>query len=563
MGGLGVSANSIFYNAAHRVILSSGWRRALIAIAAGLAGSLVLAPIGFQPAFIVTMTVAVWLIDGCAGDREGRIRSILAAGRSAAVSGWCLGFGFCLGGFWWLGAAFLVEADKFAWALPLGVIGLPAFLGLFSALGFVIARLLWSSGAGRIFALATGLGLSEWLRGTIFTGFPWNDFGMALGGNLVTAQIASVVGLHGLAFIAIALAAAPATLVDQNQSAATSGKVAGLRYRPFFLAVFAFAAIVVFGAGRLASTPTQYVDGIQLRLMQPNLPQDEKFRADRGLEILASYIRLSDRSTSPQTAGVASATHLFWPESPFPFILSQNPEALAEISKFLPRGTTLITGAARAELKPASSRRKGREQRNFFNSIHVIEAGGIIVQTYDKVRLVPFGEFVPFANVLSALGIQQFVHIPGGFSPGPGSRTLNLPRIGVVSPMICYEAIFPGIAGSRIKPGERPQLLVNVTNDGWFGPTSGPYQHLAQARLRAIEEGTPLVRVANTGVSAVVDSVGRILHRLPLGEEGLIDAKLPKPGEATVFSTYRTEIPAFLALAFLLLALLLRRWRQA
>lgn len=534
----------------------------MIALFAGLVGSSVLAPVGFLPALLITMTLAVWLIDGCAGERAGKIRSALGAMKSAAFSGWWLGFGYFLGGFWWLGAAFLVEADKFAWALPLGVVGLPAFLALFTASGFALARILWSDGTGRIFALATGLGIIEWIRGVIFGGFPWNDFGMSLGGNIVTAQLGSVVGLHGLTFVAIALAASPATLIDRAPGAESNGEPGALRYRPLGVAVLAILAIVVFGLGRLASNETAFVDGIQLRLMQPNLPQDEKFRSDRGMQILDNYIKLSDRSTSPQTAGVASATHLFWPESPFPFILSQNPEALAQIGKFLPRATVLITGAARAEPKPASRRRPGRPGQNYFNSIHVIEFGGIVAQTYDKAQLVPFGEFLPFAPFFEAIGIQQFVHIPGGFSPGFGGQTLNLPRIGIATPLICYEAIFPSVSAARTRSGEKPQLLVNVTNDGWFGPTTGPYQHLAQARLRSIEEGIPMVRVANTGISAVIDPFGRILHRLPLGEEGLIDARLPKPGKATVFSMYRTEIPAGLAVVFFLLAIGFRRWRQ-
>lgn len=554
--------NSVFIGTVHWIILSSGWRRWFVAMLCGAIGALAMAPANILPAFVVSMVGAVWLLDGAAGDSAGKSRSRFSGLITAAIIGWWFGFGYFIAGLWWLGAAFLVEADKFAWALPLGVVGLPAVLAVFPAFGFLLARMLWSGGAARVLALAAGLGIAEWLRAILFTGFPWNDMGMVLGGNLVLGQFAAITGLHGLTFLAIAIAAAPATLAYGAESETGRGFLGGSRYRPVALAALSLACLAAFGFLRLGGNPTEYTGNVRMRLMQPNIAQDQKFRPEAGPEILAAYLKLSDRSTSPQTTGVATVTHLFWPESPFPFILSRNAEALAQIGKALPRTTTLITGAARAELSTARRSGSGRRRTSYFNSIQLVESGGLITLTYDKMHLVPFGEYLPLSAFLNRFGITQFIHVPGGFEPGIARKTLSLRGIGEVAPLVCYEAIFPGIVSARSRNGNRPALIVNLTNDGWFGPTFGPYQHLAQARLRTIEEGLPMVRVANTGVSAVVDAHGRILQKLPLGVEGVIDSRLPKPASATVFSRHGTPVPGSLALLFLVIALYFRLRRQ-
>jgi apolipoprotein N-acyltransferase len=556
--------SAVFERFAHRIILLSGWQRAIAALFAGAVGALALAPLNILPAFIVSITTLVWLIDGCVGGKEGGIlRSNKIQLRQAMFVGWWFGFGYFLAGLWWLGAAFLVEADKFAWALPLGVIGLPALMALFPALGCGLAGLLWGDGVVRIFAIATGLGLSEWIRAIVFTGFPWNDFGMILGGNLILGQFGSIVGLHGLTFLSLWLAAAFATWTDFGRGYSETVLKPVRRYHPAGFAVVGIALLAIFGAIRLAANPTEFKENARLRLMQPNLAQDKKFKPEFGAEILANYIKLSDRATSPRSTGISTVTHLFWPESPFPFLLSQNAEALAKIGKFLPRGAVLITGAARSESVPAGKRKEVGTRRRFFNSIQLVEANGIIAQTYDKIHLVPFGEYLPLANLFTRFGLRQFVHIPGGFSPGSATRTLNLPGIGSVAPLICYEAIFPGAVAARYVQGVMPELIVNITNDGWFGVTSGPYQHFAQARLRSIEEGLPMVRVANTGISAILDPVGRIVDSLPIGVSGVIDSRLPKKAEATIYSSFGLYMPAITALLFLIMCFLFRIKRSA
>jgi apolipoprotein N-acyltransferase len=471
----------------------------------------------------------------------------------AAFDGWWLGFGFFVAGLWWLGDAFLVEADRFAWAMPLGVLGLPAVLAFFPAFGFAVARLLWGPGSARILALAAGLGLSEWLRGHLFTGFPWNLFGMALGGNLVLAQAASLVGIYGLTLIGIPLFAAPATLVDRRP---------GQRSRwPTYAAAAALAALALFGALRLGlGGDPGYVPGVKLRIMQPNLSQDAKFRPEYRDAIVERYLSLSDRATSPQSTGLIDVTHLIWPESAFPFILGRDVQALSRIGSALPPRTTLITGAARME---APGLRPPPGNAPVYNSVQVVASGGAIIDSSDKAHLVPFGEYLPFSAVLNGIGLRQFVSIPGGFESAMRRKALNVPGLPLVSPLICYEAIFSGEVMPQIWPAgsdKRAGLLLNVTNDGWFGRYVGPHQHFAQARLRSIEEGLPLVRAANTGISAIVDAYGRVLGELPVGVDGVLDGKLPSRIEPTLFARYG-NLSAFGIFMLMLTAVIVARFR--
>jgi apolipoprotein N-acyltransferase len=492
------------------IILSWGWRRRAIAFVSGAVGALALPPLSLFALIAVPLTIAVWLIDGAQDRGSGRP---LAASLSAAFgAGWWMGFGYFLAGLWWIGSALLVEADKFAWALPLAVVALPAALAVFPGVGFALARLLWSPGPMRIFALAFGLGVAEWARGLLFTGFPWNDLGMALGVNLTLAQTASLVGLHGLTFLTIAIFAAPATV----------WRVSDSRFNPAptVVAALALALMAAFGAFRLMAPASATLPGVKLRLIQPNVAQDDaSFGPENKQAVLRRYFDLSERATSPDRSGIRDVTHLIWPESAFPFILSRDPQALSEIVDFLGSGATLITGAARRE--------NGDGPPHYFNSIEIVGRNGLSAQRYDKQHLVPFGEYVPFASLLEWAHITQLVDIPGGFEPGSGRRILHVPGLPGAMPLICYEAIFPIEFGDLLSGAERPGWLLNVTDDAWFGLTPGPYQHFAQARLRTIELGLPLVRDANSGISAVLDGLGREFAVAPLGAEGVLDAELP------------------------------------
>jgi apolipoprotein N-acyltransferase len=524
---------------AHSIVLAWGVKRALIAFVVGAVSALAVAPFNVWPVLLVTFPILVWLIDGAAAGRGG---GVLAA----AATGWCFGFGYFLAGLYWVGYAFLVDAHTFGWLLPFAVLILPAGLAVFTALGLALARLLWMRGIGRIAVLAAALTLTEWLRGNVLTGFPWNTFGYALTGPLPLAQAAAFVGLWGLTFAAIAIFAAPATLADDRKDTP----------RPWLApasAAVALVALAGLGALRLAKTPTSFVDGVRLRIMQPNLPQDEKFNYSAKAAVMSKYLSLSDRASGAQASGVRDVTHLIWPESAFPFFLAREADALAQIADLLPQGTVLITGGARiAETATAQHLRA-------YNSLYVIDHDGSILSVYDKVHLTPFGEYLPFQDFLERHGLQQLTKVAGGFLAGERRRRISAPRAPSFLPLICYEIVFPGEA---VPDGERPGWLVNLTNDGWFGISTGPYQHFQQARVRAIEEGLPLVRAANTGISAVVDPVGRITGLLPLGTEGVLDAALPQPIDRTVYTRIRS-VPAGLVVAAILLAGLVRRMRRS
>ncbi len=477
---------------------SPRFRRHSLAFGAGAMGALSMAPFDFLPAMIVMLSAAVFLLD--------HAPSI----KAAALSGWWLGFGYFLAGLWWLGAAFFVDAT-FIWAAPFGIFGLPALLALFFAAGFALAYSIWRKGLIRLLIFAISLGFTEWLRGTIFTGFPWNSLGMALGDHLAFAQIASVIGLNGLTFIVALLFAAPVLLIEKQWSRANYGAVA--------ISLVCLAVLYGFGEWRLTQSDTKFVPGVQLRLMQPDMPLDDRFSRQHAADIMHHYFELSTKGSYPSSAGLNGITHLIWPETSFPFLLDSEPAARAEIAHILKGGTFLMAGAVRAEDDGVS------QERRYFNSIQAVNQDGIIIASVDKTHLVPFGEYLPFNSLLTALGLRQFVQAPGGFTPAPQRKTLRVPGLPPIAPLICYEAIFP----SETLPNdpERPGLLLNVTNDAWFGITPGPSQHYAQARLRAIEQGLPLIRAANNGISAILDGLGRVIAVLPLGASGVIDGPLP------------------------------------
>lgn len=518
------------------IILAWGWKRAAIALIAGALSSFAMAPFNAWPVLFVSFPAMVWLIDGAAA---GRLRGLPAA----AMAGWWFGFGYFVPGLYWIGYAFLVDASTFGWLLPVAVCGLPAYLALFTAFGFALARLIWTNNGSRVLALAASLTLSEWLRGHVLTGFPWNAFGYALTEPLALAQTASLIGLWGLTFLTVAIFASPAVLIDGRSRTR----------RPWAAPAAALVMLVamgIYGAIRLARQPTALIENVKLRLMQPNLQQDVRFNYSAKAEVMAKYLALSDRATGPQSTGVRDATILIWPESAFPFFLTREADAMAQIAELLPKGTVLITGAVRAPDLPPGTR-----VTRAYNSIYLIDHDGSILSFYDKLHLVPFGEYLPFQDWMEKLGFVQLTKVQGGFIPGDRRRTMELPHTPRMLPLICYEAIFPGDIASR---DDRPGWIVNLTNDGWFGISTGPYQHLQQTRLRAIEEGLPVVRVANTGISAVIDPVGRIVARLDLGVEGVLDSRLPA-AIAPTFYARTGDIPAAMIVAIAIIIVIRRR----
>ena len=361
---------------------------------------------------------------------------------------------------------------------------------------------------------------------------------MALIENIHSAQSASLFGLYGLTLLTIVIFSSPATLIDRKTTRSNLALREEIKINSVVTSAAALICIFALGYFKLAYVKADLDERIKLRIIQPNLKLDASFSYENKETIVKKYLDLSDRATSPTTTGINDTTHLIWPESAFPFILSQEPKIIQQISDALGDKAILITGAARQEL-PASS----KERRRFFNSIQIVSKLGLAESYYDKIHLVPFGEYLPLAGLFEKFGLRQFVHMPGGFEAGSGPRHLSVSGLPLIEPLICYESIFPNEFDFR---GPRAGVIVNLSNDGWFGETIGPHQHLAHARLKAIEEGLPIIRAANSGISAIIDPYGRVLKSLPLGAEGVLDGFLPRPTQATFYSEYRFKIPLLL-----------------
>ncbi|MEP3233807.1 MAG: apolipoprotein N-acyltransferase [Hyphomicrobiales bacterium] len=501
-----------FRQTANRLILLPKKWTLLLALIIGAVSALGQAPFHFFPLLWITFPFLVLLLDGAVPSIESRGLSRIMP---AFWIGYSFGFGYFVAGLWWLGSAFLVNAETFAWLLPLAVIGLPLLLALFFGLATAFARIFWQDGWGRVIILAASLSFFEWLRGTILTGFPWNTLGYILAPNDVMMQAISLVGIYVYGFLAVLIFATPVLIFDPPDERPNSNKT-------FFFAISTLLVTLIgFGGLRLSEAKDEFVTDVQLRIIQPNIPQKDKFKPEKAKEIVERYLDMSARSTRPGDLGLLSTTHLIWPESAFPFFLTEQPSVLSAIDKLLPTGTTLLTGAVRAAPK-----RAGQQSREVYNSLYTISHTGVIQDAYDKVHLVPFGEYLPFQDILESFGLLALVETPGGFSAGSRRRTVETTNAPPFLPMICYEIIFPFQVNSENK-SKKAEWILNVTNDAWFGLTPGPRQHFHQTKIRAVDEGLPVVRAANNGISAVIDGYGRVKQSLRLGESGIIDAKLP------------------------------------
>jgi apolipoprotein N-acyltransferase len=462
----------------------------LSAFGLGVVAALALPPVNFWPALL-----------GFAGLLDLLRRA--PGPRGAFALGWAFGFGHCLAGLYWIAIAFFADAERFgALAVP-AVLLLCAGLALYPALAALLATVYrWRSLTAAALALAVSWILAEFLRSHLFGGFPWNLIGYAFAGSAGLRQLAAVTGVWGLSLLAVAAGALPAGLLEP-----------GTRrdWRPALGAGLLLALSWLGGALRLSDAPPEPLTDLRLRLVQGNIAQHHKWQPELRARWFQSYLELSSRPAE-------SVRAVIWPESATPYPLDREPEARRLIARVVPRGGLLLTGGERFDLES--------EPPRAWNSLFAVDQTGRILAVYDKHDLVPFGEFLPFRPVLSRLGLEKLTQGTVDFQPGPGRETLKLPGLPPFSPLICYEAIFPGRV---VDPGARPDWLLNVTNDAWFGDSSGPYQHFAMARFRAIEEGLPLVRAANTGISAVVDPFGRVRARLDLDVTGVLDAGLPPP----------------------------------
>ncbi len=513
------------HRCAGRLSVLRGWRRQWFAAGLGAFATLALPPVYLLPALLVSFPGLVWLLDG------------VERSRTAFSLGWWFGLGHFVTGIYWIALALLTDPERYGWMIPFAVVGLSAILAVFpgfAAWGVFQSRV---KGPGRVVVLALAWTAAEWLRGHIFSGLPWNLIGTVWTISDTMIQLAALTGVWGLSLLTVMCASSPALLADKSESGEV--KIDWLHLAPVLIAAAALEVVWAGGAIRLAGAETPTVPDVSLRLVQPNIIQNHKWLPDLREAHLRKHLSLtSSQVKDPFVASApAATTYVIWPETAAPFFLDFNTTVRFRIAAVTPPGGLVITGMPRATPPDVYP-------QQVWNSIAAVDSQGVVSGTYDKFHLVPFGEYVPLRSVLPLNKITS-----GGidFSAGPGPRTLRLPGLPPFSPLICYEVIFPG---NVIDAKDPPQWILNVTNDGWFGLSSGPYQHFASAQLRAVEEGLPLVRAANTGISAVIDSYGRVVASLGLGSEGIIDSPLP---QALSGSTVYGRFGDFILLAMLFL----------
>ena len=492
---------------AQEMAAQQGWRRYGIAFVLGALMAAALPPVDLTPIVFATIPLYLWLDDGS--------RTPGASGRLAYV----FALGHFVAGLYWIAAALFVDIGRYWPVLPFGLFGMPVVLATFVGVSLYVAALarhhLKLSGVAWVCLFAVAWSTSEWLRGHLFTGFPWNLIGYVWAGGfpgaLAMLQSASWFGIYGLGFVTV-LAAALLSLLG-TPSLNPVG--------PWRRALPAIAAAVLIfvpagaGALRLRVAPTAET-GIWLRLVQPSIAETAKWDPSAAE---ANFHRLVELSAQPAPHQL---TAVIWPEAAATFFLERDEAHRKDIAAVAPQGGYVITGALRGE--PTSG-----PVDQVWNSVEVVNQAAKIAARYDKAHLVPFGEYMPLSNVLP---LKKFTPGSIDLSAGPGPRTLTLDRLPPFSPLICYEAIFPNAV---LDKDDRPSWLLNVSNDAWYGRSAGPYQHFAMARTRAVEEGLPLVRVANNGITGVIDAEGRVLAHTSLDAIGYADVTLPAAGRATPY----------------------------
>jgi apolipoprotein N-acyltransferase len=503
------------------------WQKWVLTLVAGSGVTLALPPIYAVPVLWLVFPFIMVMLD-----QATRLRSVIWLG-------WLFGAGHMVTGLYWVGNALEIAGapPQLAILLPLSMAFYPAVAAVlyWYASRWLVARGwmgLMSVQAGLLFALAWLVG--EWLRGNLFTGFPWNLVAYSWAFSDVMSQAVALFGAYGLSLLTVFVATLSLPLVARPlKSLSAWGGIA--------VAATLVGAQAGYGFDRLASAGQTQFHDIRVRLVQSNIQQKDKWRPDLRTENFVKHLMLSERP------GAGDVDLLVWPETAVPYYLDEDPSRTVMMGRIIRPDGVIVTGVPRREIRPDGSRR-------FYNSLLVIGADGAVRDTFDKFHLVPFGEFVPFHGLLKQLGIEKIVEGAGDFSPGDGARLIELDGLASMSPLICYEVIFPG---KVVPDGPRPDFIMNVTNDAWYGRSSGPYQHLMITRFRAIEEGLPVLRAAGTGISAIIDAYGRTVNELALHKAGIVDGLLPQDAVATpLFGIWGNAIVPALALLLVLLVLL-------
>ncbi|MCB9978999.1 MAG: apolipoprotein N-acyltransferase [Rhodospirillales bacterium] len=472
-------------------------KKILLCFAAGSFCALSMPPYGLTPALFVALSLFYVLVE--------------SASKGLFLLGWAFGFGYFLIGVSWIGDALLVGGNPWRWAWPLAAMALPAILALYPALvALVHARIRPAHPAASFAQFVALMAIAEFLRGHLFTGFPWNLYGYGWGGNSPVSQTAALWGSYGLSALTIFWAVLPGYLWRARAGA--------LRPR-LILAGAGIASLTAcygFGLWRLHANPPAVRSDVRVVLVQPSIPQSEKWTSEKMVAHFEKHLALSRPNAQDFAAPKETTTLIVWPETAIAWPILDSDQGLDAIEATLrawPGKAFLATGVL---LRSRTGAHTG-----YRNSIALIDQEGGIPWIHDKAHLVPFGEYIPFQKWIPIPTVTGF----SGFEAGGGPDTLSAGEALSVSPLVCYEIIFPSAGINPTKP--RPDALLNVTNDGWYGKSAGPYQHFENAIFRAIESGVPVIRAANTGISAVIDPMGRTVARMPLLEAGAARAGLP------------------------------------
>lgn len=483
------------------------WPQRSIAFLLGAMGSLAFAPLFIFPALLFALSATWFLLEQEISNNSSFLKIFWL--------GWWFGLGHFTTGLYWITHALTLDLAAFWWLIPFALLGIPAILGVFIGVVFMATKLWPYSGITRGFIFAAMWVSGEWLRAHLFTGFPWNLVGYAWFFSLEMMQVSSLIGVYGLSLLTILMAVSLVYIMGNRPLE-----------RSIAITIYLVAILGwVWGKVHLKNPDVKASPPIAMRIVQPNTPQTLKWDP---AQTEANFRNLLVMTAQPS---IYTLKAIIWPESAVPFFLEGDPFHRSLIAKVIPKGALLFTGALRRSPP-------GKMPLQAWNSLLALNDRGDIVASYDKSHLVPFGEYIPFRNILDSLfgkgSIKKLTVGMIDFTSGQGPESITLPNgLPPFSGLVCYEVIFPGAVINPLQ--ERPGWMINVTNDAWYGDTSGPYQHLEIARFRAIEEGIPLVRAANSGISAVFDAYGQRIGSLGLEKEGVLDIVLPSPTRVTPF----------------------------
>ena len=417
--------------------------------------------------------------------------------------GYTFGAGMFISSMYWIYNPLTTMDYQFAWLIPFAYIGLALWGGLFSAVTFLITKL-FKKPFMKIVVFALVWTVCEIIRSNFpFGGIAWNTMATVWTDKVQVAQIVAIIGAYGLTLITIFMVSLP--FIMTREAAGVSVAILLLLY--------------VFGQFRIAAHPIEYKEGVNIRIVQSNISQDMKYSPQYMREILQKQLSLSLENSD-------NISHVIWTETSWPYYWDNgnNDSMFQHATDIFPENTVFITGVLK------------KDGNSVFNSVVAVKNTEIL-NSYDKFHLVPFGEYVPLRKIIP---IEKIVQVPGDFSAGIGPRTIDISGLGNTSVLICYEIIFSGNVVDRVN---HPDLILNITNDKWFGDTAAPHQHYANAVLRAIEEGVPVIRAANSGISGAIAPTGITIAKLGVNNIGYLDIKMPrKIQDKTIFSNYGYSI---------------------